>query len=106
MRRYRVLLPLTVHTEDGSYTQGEEFEKDFTLEDEATNVASGLLAIVPSEYRVISDSTVYDTTHGNTFTRALTIGEEAHLVAAGHIERVEPMKSQPQKKKSAKEAKV
>jgi hypothetical protein len=104
MNRYRVMLPLRVHTEGGSYTQGEEFEKDFTADDEATNLASGLLEIVPREYRVISDSTVYETTQGNTFTRPLTIGEEAHLVAAGHIERVEPtLKSR--KAKNAKEAK-
>lgn len=106
MNRYRVLLPLTVHTEDGAYTQGEEFEKDFTADEEEANVKSGLLEIVPRQYRVIGDSKVYGVAKGDpdpTFTAGLPIGNEAQLIAGGHIERVEDTKSS--KSKSKKEAK-
>ena len=89
-RRYRVLLPLMVHTEDGSYTQGEEFEKTFSAEDEATNLDSGLLELVPAEYRVIGGSNVHGADPGEVFTKALRIGEEGLLIQGGHIERVEP----------------
>ena len=102
MRRYRVLLPLLVHTEDGSFAQGEEFEKDFSADDEATNLESGLLALVPCEYKVVGDTRVYDTEPGGTFTAALTIGQEQHLVDAGHVERVEA----PVTTKRKKEAKT
>lgn len=89
MNRYKVLLPLLVHTEDGSYGQFEEFEKDFTSEDEATNLESGLLEIVPRRYRVIGGSRVHGADPGGEFEAALRIGEEAALVAGGHIERVD-----------------
>ena len=95
MRRYRVRLPLTVHTEDGSYTQGEEFEKDFSEEDEATNLDSGLLEIVPCKYRVIGGSKVFDTKPGGEFEAAMRIGQEATLMAGGHIERIEPPAKKP-----------
>lgn len=88
MRRYRVLLPLTVHTADGSYIQGEEFEKEFTEEEETANLDSGLLELVPCKYRVVGGSTVFDTDPGGTFEDAMRLGQEALLVAGGHIERV------------------
>lgn len=100
MNRYRVLLPLLVHTEEGSYKQGEEFEKDFSPDEEAANLHSGLLEIVPREYKVIGGSTVHDAKPGEVFTRALLIGEEAALVEGGHIERVN--KATPKKQKEAK----
>lgn len=84
-----MLLPLTVHTDDGSYTQGDVFEKEFTAEDEATNLDSGLLELVPAAYLVVGDSHVHDTPPGGVFTAALRIGHEELLVAGGHIERVE-----------------
>ncbi len=99
MNRYRVLLPLEVHTEDGSYKQGEEFEKEFTPEDEATNIASGLLEIVPQRYKVIGGSDVYETPPGEEFDAALPIGQEALLIEGGHIKRVE---KPARKKKEAK----
>ena len=88
MNRYRVLLPLTVHTEDGAYTQGETFEKDFSEDEEAANLQSGLLEIVPIEYKVVGSSIVHGTLPGGTFTAALRVGEEALLVSGGHIERL------------------
>jgi hypothetical protein len=101
MNRYRVLLPLLVHTEDGSYAQGEEFDKDFTEEDEATNLQSGLIEIVPREYKVIGGSNVHGADPGEVFTAALPMGQEAALVAGGHIERVEkPAKTKAKKKEA------
>jgi hypothetical protein len=99
MNRYRVLLPLQVHTADASYTQGEEFEHEFTEEEETANLASGLLEIVPRKYKVIGGSEVHETQPGEEFERALPLGQEALLIEGGHIERVE----KPAKKK--KEAK-
>jgi hypothetical protein len=102
INRYRVRLPLLVHTEDGSYSQGEEFEKEFSEEDERTNLESGLLAIVPRKYKVISDSVVHDTQPGGEFEAAIPVGQEALLVAVGHIERVD----KPVKESKKKEAKT
>jgi len=102
MRRYRVLLPLTVHTEDGSYTQGEEFAKDFSPEDEATNVESGLLEIVPRRYKVIGESNVHGANPGEEFEAALLLGQEAALIEGGHIEPVDELEPEPAKKKPAR----
>lgn len=93
--RYRVLLPLTVHTTDASYGQHDEFEHEFTEEEETANVKSGLLAIVPQRYRVIGGSVVHDTAPGGEFEMALPMGNEALLIEGGHIERVD----KPAKKK-------
>lgn len=96
MRRYRVLLPLNVQPrEGGSYTQYEEFESDFTQDEETANTASGLLEIVPVRYRVTGGSTVHETAPGDEFTLALPMGNEALLIQGGHIERV----TTPAKKK-------
>jgi hypothetical protein len=97
-RRYKVLLPLTVHTGDGAYAQGEEFDKDFTAEDEAENVASGLLEVLPMTYRVVGGSRVHETDPGETFEAALPLGQEQLLIEGGHIERVEPKKPIRKKK--------
>lgn len=99
MSRYKVMLPLVVHTEDGSYEQFEEFEKEFSEEDEATNLDSGLLEIVPRDYRVIGGSNVLGANPGETLTAAIRIGQERLLTEGGHIERVEP---EPVKKTTTK----
>ena len=101
MNRYRVLLPLVVHTADGSYEQGEEFDNEFTPEDELANVNSGLLEIVPQRYKVVGGSDVFETPPGEEFEQALTLGQEALLIEGGHIERVEKPKP-ARKKKEAK----
>lgn len=103
MNRYKVLLPLLVHTEDGSYGQGETFAKDFTAEEEAANLASGLLELVPNEYRVVGDSEVDGHKAGDTYAAAIPLAREALLVAGGHIERVE--KKPAKSTKAPKEAK-
>jgi hypothetical protein len=87
--RYRVLLPLMVHTSDASYTQDDVFEHTFTEDEETENVRSGLLEIVPRTYKVIGGSEVFETPPGEEFERALPLGIEALLVEGGHIERVE-----------------
>jgi hypothetical protein len=102
MNRYRVLLPLRVHTEDGSYEQHEEFEHEFSVEDEAENLRSGLLEIVPRDYIVVGGSAVYDTPPGETFTAAIPRGQEELLFQGGHIERVpDAPKPKPKPKSSA-----
>jgi hypothetical protein len=98
-RRYRVMLPLLVHTEDGSYAQGEEFEKEFTEDEETENLKSGLLELVPLKYKVIGESRVHDTNPGDEFEAAIGIGQEALLIAGGHVELVEPPKPKTRKKK-------
>lgn len=98
-RKYRVLLPLLVNGEHGQY---DEFEHEFTPEDEYANVTSGLLEVVPREYRVVAeDTTVYDTPTGQTFKAGLLIEQEAALIGGGHIELVEETKP-VQKKKEAR----
>jgi len=94
MNTYKVLLPLVVHTEDGSYAQGETFQKEFSVEDERTNLQSGLLEIVPSEWKVTGSSRVCETDPGDTFTHAFTLGEQELLVGV-HIEAVQP--AEPEK---------
>lgn len=71
-----MLLPLKVHPrelepgQDG-YAQGEEFETDLTVEEEAENLASGLIEIVPREYKVVGTSVVFETQPGGTFEAAI-----------------------------------
>jgi hypothetical protein len=89
VNRYRVLLPLVVHTEDGSYGQGDEFDKDFTVEEESANLASGLIEIVPRDYRVIGESVVLGAQPGEVFAAAIPKGQEELLLGA-HLERVDP----------------
>jgi hypothetical protein len=89
MNRYRVRLPLTVHLPDGTYGQGDEFDHEFTDEDEATNLASGLLEIVPRTYRNVGTSQVDGHDPGETFEAAMSRGREALLFAGGHLEPVD-----------------
>jgi hypothetical protein len=99
LNRYRVLLPLEFHTDDATYKQGDEFEHEFSEDDETKNLASGHLEIVPCEYKVIGGSQVYETNPGDTFTAALPMGQEAMLVQGGHIERVAQPAAKAKKKK-------
>jgi len=102
MNRYKVLLPVTLSDENGNYTQGDEFDKEYTADEEADLLnfrGGGLVEIVPREYKVTGEANVHETEPGDTFTAALTIGEEAHLVDGGFIERVEPVKPKTTRKK-------
>lgn len=106
MNRYRVLLPLRIApvalqpTEPGEpspvWKQGDEFEWELSAEDEAENLESGLLEIVPREYRVVGTSVVFDAKPGETFEAAIPKGQEDQLLGY-HIERVES-KSKPKPK--------
>jgi hypothetical protein len=105
MNRYKVLLPLLVGTEDregipgGSYGQGEEFDYAATEEEESNWLQSGLVEIVPVEYKVIGGSQVHGANPGDTFTTAIPIGQEALLMQGGHIERVKEKPAAKAKKK-------
>lgn len=92
------MLPLTVHTADASYAQGEEFDHDLTEEAEADSLNSGLLEIVPREYRVVGTSAVGGAKPGETFMAAYRIPHERALIAGGHIERVDQKKPAPKGK--------
>ena len=101
MNRYRVLLPVLV---DGEYGQFDVFEKEFTVDEERTNVESGLLAVEPRRYRVLVDTEVYGVKGSDpdpTFSAGMLIEQEQMLVQGGHIERVEdaPVKKTTTKKK-------
>lgn len=100
MNRYRVMLPLLVN---GEHKQGDVFDHEFTEEEEMANLTSGLLEIVPRKYKVVGGSEVYGTQPGDEFEMALTIGQEAHLVNAGHVERVAEPKPAAKKAASKKE---
>ena len=101
-RKYKNLLPLLINNEAG---QGDVFEADLTADEEADNVKSGLIEIVPRTYKVLGDSDVYETKQGETFEKALTLGEEALLIDGGFVELVAD-KPEPPKKKAAKGAKA
>ena len=101
--RYRVLLPLQVDTrEGGSFKQGDEFETEFTPEEETANVASGLLEIMPSRWKVTGEQRVAETDPGDEFEAVLTLGVQQLLLEGGHIERVEP-KAAPKTRKKKEE---
>jgi hypothetical protein len=99
MRSYKVLLPLRVHTEDGSYGQGETFEKEFTEDEERANLESGLLELQPSKYKVAGSSEVDGHAQGEEFEAAIPLGREALLIEGGHIERVEKKPAPKTRKK-------
>lgn len=80
-----------------------EFEHEFTPVQERDYVASGLLEIVPRTYRVLTDTPVHGVTaldKDPTFEAAMLIENEAALIQGGHIERVERVKTRPNKKES------
>lgn len=93
---------LGVPGDDKDYGVGEEFEHEFSVEDERANVESGLLAIVPQRYRVVGPSNVDGHDPGDEFESDMTLGREALLVASGHIERVEKPVKASRKKEEAK----
>jgi len=89
MNRYKVMLPVLVN---GEHAQFDEFDSEFTVDEERTNVQSGLLEVVPRRYRVLVDTEVYGvrgTDEDPTFSAAMLIEQEQMLVNGGHIERVD-----------------
>lgn len=81
----------TTKAAEAAFSVGE-FEHEFaTPTEEADWVNSGLLEIVPSTYRVLTDTAVHGvkgTDKDPTFEAALPMETEAALIAGGHIERV------------------
>lgn len=103
-------LPFKLSFPSGDYGVGDVFEHEFdSPQDEQANIDSGLIEVVPRVYKVVGDSTVHDTTPGETFEAALTMTQETALVAGGHIARVpEPKPEEPKKapaRKKKEEAK-
>jgi hypothetical protein len=100
-RRYRVLRPVTVHVEEGAFGFGEEFDHQFTPDDEWENVDSGLLGLIPESYVVIGDAAIEvnmveapaslqrrTVQPGDTFLAAIPLAREEQL--RFHIRRVPP----------------
>ena len=78
---YRALTPQAV----GVFSEGV-FEADFSPSEEKDWLDSGLLELVPRQYKVLSDN--YAVPRGETFEAALLVENEAALISGGHIERV------------------
>ena len=101
-------LPFRLRFSDGDYGIGDVFEHEFaTPQDEWDNLESGLLELQPNTYKVVGESDVYETPPGETFEKALAMGQEAHLVDAGFIKRIEEKpepEPSPKKKATAKKA--
>lgn len=97
-------LPFAVQTTDGRYEVGDEFEHEFSEEEERENLDSGLLVLLPRRYRIVGESDVFETPPGEEFERAIPLGQERLLFAGGHIERVEPEPepAKPQKRTTKK----
>ena len=102
-RRYTVNLPLTVSLTEGSYTQGETFEHEFSEADELVNLTeppgAPLLTVAPTTYLVVGAQPVYDTAPGETFSASLSMAHERMLVEGGHIEpQQDPEPAEPERK--------
>jgi hypothetical protein len=84
MSLYRLL------RDDPSYDakKGDELDLDLSETEEKDMLDARRFEIVPRIYKVIGGSVVHDTEPDGTFEAALLVGQEAHLIAAGHIERV------------------
>jgi hypothetical protein len=99
MNTYKVLLPILVN---GEHKQGDVFDHEFASPaEEEGSVNSGLLEIVPRTYKVVGTTRVHDTDPGGQFDAGLLMGQEAALIAGGHIERVAAKKTTPKKEKEA-----
>ena len=104
MNRYRNLLPVLIN---GEYGQGDVFDADLPADEEADWLAKGLLEIIPATYKVLGPSKVFDTEPEGTFEKALTVGQEQHLIEGGFVERLPdpPLeKKQEPKKKSRRKS--
>lgn len=80
---YKATTPATV----AAFADGE-FERDFTVDEEADWLASGLLELVPSEYVVLSSN--YEAgAQGETVKLALPKEHEQALIDGGHLQKVD-----------------
>lgn len=85
MSRYRALRDVAIPPD--AYAEGDEFDVDLSWGDEDAHVALGNIEIIPATYKVIGEQPVFDTWPGDTFTRAVPIGQE-QLLLGSHIELV------------------
>jgi len=80
---YRALSPAA----EAAFAEGV-FEHEFTPTEERDWLASGLVELVPREYKVLSNN--YSAgEQGATIKAALLVENEAALIAGGHLERVD-----------------
>ena len=105
MRRYKVAnppagwpetLPFHLSRPDGEYGIGDEFAADLTAEDELANLNSGLLELLPLQYKVLVDTTVHGHQQGDEFELALPLGQEQLLIAGGILERTDQPEPEPE----------
>lgn len=94
-RRYRVTGDLRLL----GHEPGDEFEHEYTADEETTLVAAGRIEIVPIRYRVVGDSRVFENSPGRRFLWPLGIAQEAALIEGGHIEVIAGDKPAPPKSK-------
>ena len=87
MNTYRV----TSGAEVVDHKEGAVFDHDFSPEVEADLLAAGRIVIEPRRYKVVGSSSVNETAPGGFFLGAFTRGQEAALLAGGHIERARPI---------------
>jgi hypothetical protein len=74
------------------------FERDFSPSEEKDWIDSGLIALVPRTYKVLSNNYAA-AKQGETFDGSFLVEIEAALIQGGHIERVGEVK--PKTKKAA-----
>jgi len=87
MNRYRALTPAA----EGAFDV-DVFEREFTPVEERDWLDSGLIALVPRPYKVLSDSFTIEgwpCPQGAIVTAAFPVEIEAALISGGHIERVD-----------------
>jgi hypothetical protein len=77
------------------WEKGDEFEHEFTEDEELDSLKGGQIEVVPSEYVVVGPSEVYGAKTGETFTGALPAYQVRQLVEGGHIEPAPPQAEKP-----------
>lgn len=90
MNTYRATTPAAV----AAFADGV-FERDFTPTEEKDWLDSGLLELVPRQYRVLTNNYAA-AAQGELIDLSLLVENEAALIQGGHIERVD----KPAKKKA------
>lgn len=75
----------------------DDFEADLSASEEQDQIAGGHLTIVPRAYKVLS-ANFAAAPQGETVDLALSVEQEAALIAGGHIERVADSKPAAKKR--------
>lgn len=82
---------------------GDLFEHEFAADEESDLLAAGRIEIVPRAYRVVGTSRVLETDPGDELLAALTVAQEAQLIAGGHLKRRRAAAVKPKGEKGAKD---